>query len=39
VWEADGVPEATIREFSTRRDEVDAALAELSEALGRPLGP
>jgi len=39
VWEADGVPDATIREFSTRRDEVDAALAELSEALGRPLGP
>ena len=39
VWEADGVPEATIREFSTRRDEVDAALAELSQALGRPLGP
>ncbi len=39
VWEAEGVPDATIREFSTRRDEVDAALAELSEALGRPLGP
>lgn len=39
TWEADGVPDATIREFSTRRDEVDAALAELSEALGRPLGP
>ena len=39
VWEADGVPDATIREFSTRRDEVDAALAELSETLGRPLGP
>lgn len=39
VWEADGVPDATIREFSTRRDEVDAALAELSEALGRPLLP
>lgn len=39
VWEADGVPDATIREFSTRRDEVDAALAELAEALGRPLLP
>jgi len=39
VWEAEGIPDATIREFSTRRDEVDAALAELSEALGRPLGP
>lgn len=39
VWEADGIPDATIREFSTRRDEVDAALAELAEALGRPLGP
>ena len=39
VWEAEGVPDATIREFSTRRDEVDAALAELSEALGRPLLP
>jgi conjugative relaxase-like TrwC/TraI family protein len=39
TWEADGVPDATVREFSTRRDEVDAALAELSEQLGRPLGP
>lgn len=39
VWEVDGIPDATIREFSTRRDEVDAALAELSETLGRPLGP
>lgn len=39
VWEVEGVPDATIREFSTRRDEVDTALAELSEALGRPLGP
>ena len=39
VWEVDGVPDDTIREFSTRRDEVDAALAELAEALGRPLGP
>lgn len=39
VWEAEGVPDSTIREFSTRRDEVDAALAELSETLGRPLLP
>ena len=38
-WEIDGVPDATIAEFSTRRDEVDAALVELSEALGRPVAP
>lgn len=39
VWEAEGIPDETLREFSTRRDEVDAALAELAETLGRPIGP
>ena len=35
VWEIDGVPDAALDEFSRRRDDIEAAVAEL-EATARP---
>jgi conjugative relaxase-like TrwC/TraI family protein len=37
TWEVQGVPEATVAEFSTRRNEIDEAVADLEEQLGRSL--
>ncbi len=34
-WEIDGIPESVVREFSRRRNEIDDAVAELEEAIGR----
>ena len=34
-WEIGGIPEAVLREFSRRQAEIDAAVAELEEAIGR----
>jgi len=34
-WEIDGIPDAVVREFSRRRNEIDDAVAELEEAIGR----
>jgi conjugative relaxase-like TrwC/TraI family protein len=34
-WEIDGIPESVVREFSRRRNEIDEAVAELEEAIGR----
>jgi len=34
-WEIDGISEAVVREFSRRRNEIDDAVAELEEAIGR----
>lgn len=34
-WEVDGIPAEVLREFSQRRNEIDDALAELEEAIGR----
>ncbi|MGH9030533.1 MAG: MobF family relaxase [Acidimicrobiia bacterium] len=34
-WEIDGIPQTVLREFSQRRNEIDEALAELEEAIGR----
>ena len=34
-WEIDGIPAEVLREFSQRRGEIDEALAELEEAIGR----
>jgi conjugative relaxase-like TrwC/TraI family protein len=39
IWEIAGVPEATIQEFSTRRREIENALAELAAARGLSLSP
>jgi conjugative relaxase-like TrwC/TraI family protein len=34
-WEIDGIPQDVLREFSRRRNEIEEALAELEEAIGR----
>lgn len=34
-WELDGIPTEVLREFSRRRNEIEEALAELEEAIGR----
>jgi nucleotide-binding universal stress UspA family protein len=34
-WEIDGIPRGVLREFSRRRNEIEEALAELEEAIGR----
>ena len=34
-WEIDGIPSEVLREFSRRRNEIEEALAELEEAIGR----
>ena len=34
-WEVDGIPPDVLREFSKRRNEIEEALAELEEAIGR----
>jgi len=34
-WEIDGLPPDVLREFSRRRNEIEEALAELEEAIGR----
>ena len=34
-WEIEGIPEPVVREFSRRRNEIDEAVAELEEAIGR----
>jgi conjugative relaxase-like TrwC/TraI family protein len=34
-WEVDGIDDDTVREFSRRRSEIDDAVAELEEAIGR----
>lgn len=34
-WEIDGIPAEVLREFSQRRNEIDDALAELEDAIGR----
>jgi conjugative relaxase-like TrwC/TraI family protein len=34
-WEIDGIPQKVLNEFSQRRKEIDEALAELEEAIGR----
>lgn len=34
-WEVDGIDDAVVREFSRRRGEIDDAVAELEEAIGR----
>jgi hypothetical protein len=34
-WEIGGIPETVLREFSRRQAEIDAAVAELEEAIGR----
>jgi conjugative relaxase-like TrwC/TraI family protein len=38
-WEVAGVPDAVVREFSQRRNEIDEALVELEEAIGRGAHP
>lgn len=34
-WEIDGIDDEVVREFSRRRNEIDDAIAELEEAIGR----
>lgn len=34
-WEVDGIPPEVLREFSRRRNEIEDALAELEDAIGR----
>ncbi len=34
-WEVDGIPPEVLREFSRRRNEIEEALAELEQAIGR----
>ena len=38
-WEIAGIPDAVLREFSRRRNEIDDALVELEEAIGRGAHP
>lgn len=37
IWEVDGIPDAAIAEFSTRRRDIDDAVKELERELGRTL--
>lgn len=39
AWEVDGIPDEVLREFSQRRTEIDEALTELEEAIGRGARP
>jgi len=38
-WEIDGIPEAVLRDFSRRRNEIDDALRELEAEIGRGVSP
>jgi conjugative relaxase-like TrwC/TraI family protein len=38
-WEIAGIPDGVLREFSRRRNEIDDALVELEEAIGRGAHP